>query len=218
MDRDYKFTLIELLIVIAIIAILASMLLPALGRARARSKEILCASNLKQTGLGIAMYSNDNDSWLVPYVTSWGAVRTWGYYLMIPQYLPYKTGDDGQGYSDLLQCPLALEKITSTFALGKTNYGYPQHCGDFTNDYALVRVTNVKTPTKGGVVMDSTCPSGSPKLYAESSGNVAFEDPRHNNRVSALFLDGHVSSLKYTDPFLTPEDPDYCLMWSRRKH
>ena len=60
------FTLIELMLVIAIIAILASLLLPSLGKAREKSRLVLCASNLSQVGVTIFLYADDNESSLVP--------------------------------------------------------------------------------------------------------------------------------------------------------
>ena len=60
------FTLVELLVVVAIIAMLAALLLPALSGARAQARVKVCGNNLRQLGFGIAMYADDNTDFVPP--------------------------------------------------------------------------------------------------------------------------------------------------------
>ncbi len=81
------FTLIELLMSIAIIAILASLLLPALARGRSFTKSVNCANNLKQLQLGWQLYADDSNDVLPP--NRWRSVQ-WGD--GCPQGLPSASG------------------------------------------------------------------------------------------------------------------------------
>jgi prepilin-type N-terminal cleavage/methylation domain-containing protein len=59
-DSRRRFTLVELITVVAIVAILASLLLPALARARRSAYQVVCASNLKQIGVAFELYAGDH--------------------------------------------------------------------------------------------------------------------------------------------------------------
>ncbi len=65
----HGFSLVELLVVVSIIALLVSILLPAIGAARRQADAVACRSNLRQLGLALVMYANDNAGWVIPSYT-----------------------------------------------------------------------------------------------------------------------------------------------------
>ena len=102
------FTLIELLVVIAIIAVLAAMLLPSLQKAKTLAKGVICASNLKNVGMGHFYYADDNNRWY-PYMIygaeGLGNYTTWD--ALMEDYVGAHIADErhSKGKTDVFSCP-----------------------------------------------------------------------------------------------------------------
>jgi len=78
LGRKRAFTLVELLVVISIIAILLSILMPALGKVRGQARLVMCSANTKQIGLALETYRAGNEG-KVPIVLNMWATRLYGY-------------------------------------------------------------------------------------------------------------------------------------------
>ena len=186
--RKCRFTLIELLIVTAVIAVLAGMMLPALNKARMRTLSINCTGNLKQIGTGMQSYAADCDYFPGAYLSGSGA----HWYEQLKNCLP--------DHTPVYRCPAEPEPkaygtrdVLISYGVNSCNFSEPydsRYPYRFWNPIKTSRVrhssrTVIMADTPGGIYY-----FGSTRDFRR---NLAVRHPGYS--FNGLFCDGHAETL-----------------------
>ena len=197
MKRNRHFTLIELLITIAIIAILAGMLLPALNSAREKARTIMCTSNLKQIGMGVSMYANRCDDWLIPSTSAYYAAATGAqnFYEAMPELNNGKSfnSTDYAKTPKMLYCPSDPGDVCFTNGLQSRLLGYcaNQRLGGQTDGniwYKPRKFSTCRRPSKIMISVDSQGGGGGNTYLNKERNGPIVDGPVSQNSVSNMFI------------------------------
>lgn len=199
------FTLLEMLVTISVMAVMAALLLPGIGKTIAYADRTKCLSNLKQIGTAMSQYAQDNDGRLPgPLYTAQGAYYgTRDAYALPMKLAPYLGLPTNVVYqkASVFECPAWRKAVASdvgkvyaiqtaaTMGDGtvKQPFGYPA-LGNYA-EKPVYRVYSMESPSKTRAMWDYDAQNGGP-----SDRSVPLK-PCHGSVRNALFFDWHVESV-----------------------
>ena len=208
--RTQLFTLVELLIVIAIIAILASLLLPALNRAKETAYSSSCVSNLKQLGMTFQFYANDFNQYVFSHMKYEGTVVPMAYVFEEKGYIR-------ESNPKFQRCRVMKEttSVTKTYGVirtqlsGSTWYEKKKdQWGDFavknTGNDCIYALNRLKQASQTPFLADSLIPllnanGGMGSCYFvldRIAGGYGGLSLNHLQSANVGFFDGHVAGKK----------------------
>ena len=203
--KKNTFTLIELLTVIAIIAVLAGMLMPALNKARSKAAAINCVANLKQVMTTAILYSNDNKQRL-PYSTDDDMNNWWS--SSNESYNGSWCGKIYQlvGEPKIFLCNNANED-SANFSDDKYGVSYT-----VVKEISILKLTRMQNPAGAIYAYDNDKTNNLSRRIAASGGSGAKDtisdswknDMKgakgvHDDKINAGFVDGHAATYRVTD-------------------
>ena len=191
--KKHEFSLVELLVIVAIIGILMSLLLPSLKNARSVAKSAVCMTNLKNTGVADLLYAQDENSWFNPNQPManisndrWAKNETFRKY----------TGWDAVSSSSMipneLACPESIDKcrqqdvVEFTEDAVKDLWTYGPFAIYGNKNYRGLHASWIEAPSQLGRAGD---------VWAGWQFSQNDYDPRHNNKVNIVYHDVHATSM-----------------------